>query len=254
MSVFIPNTSLPVLGRKNENTVGVCSVKLKLIPEKWQNRTLPLSTGVVLHSVGHCTCVVSGHVWLDSASRISWQPFRLQAGWTCRKFLVRQHAVRSAGFLATSWYIRLLVSRSNCLISCGSWDCGWSETAFQTSPSSPQFLPFVLCSAGQVRPVQGVGPDPRCWPLGGTGPEPVRPGLDPAASAYGFPDWAELRFCQRCRCCSRLARSALWTCSRLCCRCAGNDGICSHINIFMFYTSIWNYIWLWGNDPATPET
>lgn len=53
-------------------------------------------TDVILHSVGHCTCVLFSHIWLDSAGRISQQPLQVQAGWTCSQSVVLQHAGRSA--------------------------------------------------------------------------------------------------------------------------------------------------------------
>lgn len=187
-----------------------------------------LSTGVILRSVGHCTCVLFSHIWLDSPGRILQQPFQVQAGWTHSQSLALQHAGRSTWYQIkynTPGGICLQVPKSCCLISCGNWDCEWSERAFQRSPLCPQVPLFVLhfAPAGQECPVQGMRPDLGCWSWVGTGPESERLGLDPAAFAAGCPDWAGLHVCQRCKCCTHLAGSALWRCSHLCCRCAGKN-------------------------------
>lgn len=85
----------------------------------------------------------------------------------------------------------------------------------------PQVLLFLLLSCGHRFLPQGKGFDSECWSWGGTGPGLDLLGLSPAVFAGGFPDWAGLHVCQRCRCCTHLARSALWRCSPLCCRHAG---------------------------------
>lgn len=215
-----------VLERKNEPTA-CCSVNIKLVPEKtgWN---ITLNTGLILHSVGHCTCILFSHVWQDSVGRLSQTGCRLTENAVSPWFNNMQGGVHTvSGFrqnrapqdIFSYWCLRAG------LISCGNWDCEWSERAFQMSPLCSQVPLFGLWSvlAGQGHPVQGARLDPQCWSGGGTGLEPVRLCLDPASSGGNFPDWAGLHVCQRHRCCTRWAKSALWRCSHLCCRCAGNE-------------------------------
>lgn len=118
------------------------------------------------------------------------------------------------------------------LISYGSWGCQWSETTFQMNLLCPQLLLFLLLSRGHRCLPQGKGFGSECWSWGGTGPGLDLLGLSPAVFAGGFPDWAGLRVCQRYRCCTHLAGSALWRRSPLCCRHAGKVHItvtCIHI-------------------------